>query len=91
MNHNLLTAYPVLVEKNGEFVAQFKCTIAVQQKSTVILAGNVALQKERYESEKSVQNKELQDLVASELWKNEDKKKDKGPKITEETKQAEKK
>jgi hypothetical protein len=57
----------------------------------VILAGGVTLQKERFESEKSLQNKELQDLIASELWKKEDKKKEKGAKSTEETKQAEKK
>lgn len=88
MNHNLLTSYPVLVEKAGEFVAQFKCTIAVQQRSTVVLAGSVPLQKERYESEKSIKNKELQDLIASELWKKDEKKKDKK---TEETKTAEKK
>lgn len=30
LNHDLLTQYPVLVEKPGEIVAQFKCTIAVQ-------------------------------------------------------------
>jgi curved DNA binding protein len=39
--HDLLTPYPVLVEKAGEIVAQFKCTIAVQQRSTVVLAGNI--------------------------------------------------
>jgi methionine aminopeptidase len=27
--HDLLTAYPVLIEKPGEFVAQFKTTVAV--------------------------------------------------------------
>jgi methionine aminopeptidase len=30
LNHDLLTSYPVLVEKSGEIVAQFKATIAVQ-------------------------------------------------------------
>jgi hypothetical protein len=75
MTHDLITPYPVLVEKTGEYVAQFKCTVAVQQRSTVILAGDVSFTKERYESEKSLQSKELQDLVAAPLWKKEDKKK----------------
>ena len=39
--HDLLTPYPVLIEKANEFVAQFKCTIAVQQRSTVVLAGAI--------------------------------------------------
>lgn len=73
--HDLLTAYPVLVEKNGEFVAQFKATIAVLQKSTVILAGDIPLAIERYETEKRIQDPELVTLIESELWKKEDKKK----------------
>lgn len=52
--HDLLTPYPVLVEKAGEIVAQFKATVAVLQKSTVILAGDTAFAKDRFESEKSL-------------------------------------
>lgn len=52
--HDLLTAYPVLVEKPGEFVVQFKCTIAVQPRSTVILAGLQPVTKERFETEKQI-------------------------------------
>ena len=73
--HDLLTAYPVLVEKNGEFVAQFKATIAVLQKSTVILSGDIFLAIERFETDKRIQNPELVALIESELWKKEDKKK----------------
>jgi methionine aminopeptidase len=29
LQHDLINAYPVLIEKPGEIVAQFKCTIAV--------------------------------------------------------------
>jgi len=39
-DHEMLVAYPVLTEKAGETVAQFKCTVAVLPKSTAILAGN---------------------------------------------------
>lgn len=73
--HDLLTAYPVLVEKAGEIVAQFKCTIAILPRSTVILAGDIPLNLERFETEKKVADQELIDLLQSELWKKEDKKK----------------
>lgn len=73
--HDLLTAYPVLVEKTGEYVAQFKCTIAILPRSTVILAGDIPLAQERYETDKKVGDPELIELLASDLWKKEDKKK----------------
>lgn len=73
--HDLLTAYPVLVEKTGEYVAQFKCTIAILPRSTVILAGDIPIAQERYETDKKVGDPELIQLLASDLWKKEDKKK----------------
>lgn len=73
--HDLLTAYPVLVEKPGEIVAQFKCTIAVLPKSTVILAGDIPLALERFETDKKVTDLELINLLEGDLWKKEDKKK----------------
>jgi curved DNA binding protein len=77
LEHDLLSHYPVLVEKPGEFVAQFKCTVAVLPRSTVVLAGDMPLAKERYETEKKIQNEELTNLIAGDLWKKEDKKKGK--------------
>ena len=57
-------------------MAQFKCTIAVLPKSTVVLAGDLPLvSKEKYETEKKINDEELQALISSELWKKEDKKK----------------
>jgi len=73
--HDLLTAYPVLVEKSNEIVAQFKCTIAVLPKSTVILAGDIPLALERFETDKKVKDLELINLLEGDLWKKEDKKK----------------
>lgn len=73
--HDLLTAYPVLVEKPNEIVAQFKCTIAILPKSTVILAGDVPLALERFETDKKVNDLELINLLEGDLWKKEDKKK----------------
>ena len=43
VSHDLMSDYPVLTEKPGEFVAQFKATVAVQPKSTAILAGGKAI------------------------------------------------
>ena len=43
MDHELLCSYPVLTEKAGIFVAQFKATVVVQPKSTAILCGGRAL------------------------------------------------
>jgi methionine aminopeptidase len=78
LTHELLMDYPVLGEKKGDFIAQFKATIAVQPKSTAILCGGRDLVgKEGYESDKKIENAELSALIASDLWKMEDKKKDK--------------
>lgn len=71
LSHELIAAYPVLKEKDGEFIAQFKATVVVQPKSTVILCGGKALSKAGIESDKKIKDTELAKLVASELWKKE--------------------
>jgi curved DNA binding protein len=76
IDHDLLTGYPVLTEKPGELVAHFKTTIAVLPRSTVVLAGEIPLAS-RFESEKKIENAGLAALIASDLWKKEDKKKGK--------------
>lgn len=76
LDHDLLTGYPVLTEKVGEIVAQFKSTIAVLPRSTVVLAGDLPLAA-RFESEKKIVDADLKALIDSELWKKEDKKKGK--------------
>jgi methionine aminopeptidase len=77
IEHDLLTAYPVLTEKAGEVVAQFKCTIAVLPKSTVILAGEHLINTARYTTDKKITDQDTLNLINSELWKKEDKKKTK--------------
>ncbi len=74
LNHDLLGPYPVLNEKIGEIVAQFKTTIAVLPKSTQVLAGDIPVTVARYEPEKKVEDAELKDLLAKDLWKKEEKK-----------------
>jgi hypothetical protein len=39
MEHDLFHAYPVLTEKAGEFVAQFKATVVVGKNGAQVLTG----------------------------------------------------
>mmetsp|Transcript_15256 Transcript_15256/g.11091 ORF Transcript_15256/g.11091 Transcript_15256/m.11091 type:complete len:170 (-) Transcript_15256:99-608(-) len=64
IDHELLNPYPVYIEKNTEFVAQFKCTIAILPRSTAILAGNLPLDLSRFQSEKKLENAEMLALLA---------------------------
>jgi curved DNA binding protein len=73
LTHDLLVSYPVLTEKAGEYVAQFKCTIAVLPKSLSVIAGNIDFDTSKLESEHSVKNEDLKALLAQDLWKKEEK------------------
>lgn len=78
LTHELIMAYPVLAEKPGEYVAQFKATIAVQPKSVAFLCGGKDLVgKDGYVSDKKIKNEELAAIVNGALWKKEEKKKEK--------------
>jgi len=48
LNHDMLVPYPVLSEKTGEFVAQFKCTIVVQPRSTAVIAGGAVIDQSKF-------------------------------------------
>jgi len=74
IEHDLITPYPVLIEKAGEIVAQFKCTLAVLPRSTCILTGDVSLDS-RFDSDKKINDADLAALIAGDLWKKEEKKK----------------
>lgn len=39
VNHELLHPYPVMSEKSGEFVAQFKYTVAIRKEGPLIICG----------------------------------------------------
>jgi methionyl aminopeptidase len=77
MDHELICNYPVLTEKPGNYVAQFKATVVVQPKSTAILCGGKALNKTGLDTDKKIKDADLATLIASELWKKEEKKKEK--------------
>ena len=75
LNHDMLVPYPVLTEKAGEFVAQFKATVVVQPRSTAVLAGGAPITLDRFESTNSVTDEGLKTLLAQDLWKKEKEKK----------------
>ena len=77
MEHELICSYPVLTEKAGNFVAQFKATIVVQPKSTAILCGGKAIVRANLESDKKIKDAELAAVIAGDLWKEEKAKKEK--------------
>ena len=72
VEHEMLEAYPVITEKAGEYVAQFKATVVVQPSSTVIIAGGAA-PTDKLDSDKSVTDAELKAAIGKELWKREKK------------------
>ena len=72
LEHDLIMSYPVLAEKAGEFVAQFKGTVVVQPKSTAILCGGRDLvNADGFKTENSIKDEELVALLAKDLWKEE--------------------
>jgi len=77
LEHDLLMDYPVLTDKAGEFVAQFKATVVVQPKSTALICGNKVFSADGIVSEKKIKNEELAALIAGPLWKQEKAKKEK--------------
>ena len=78
MEHELLMEYPVLTDKPGNCVAQFKATVVVQPKSTVLICGaKDLLFKDGIDSDKTIKNEELTALLAAPMWKAEKVKKTK--------------
>jgi curved DNA binding protein len=67
IDHELMQEYPVLVEKEGEFVAHFKSTVVVQPRSTAIIAGALPLDASRFASVE-VKNAEVAQLINRDLW-----------------------
>lgn len=71
IDHELIQAYPVLVEKDGEYVAHFKSTVIILAKSTQVIAGALPFDTARFEATatKKIENEEVKALVARDLWK----------------------
>ena len=75
VDHDLLIPYPVLEEKQGEYVAHFKRTVAILPKSVQTIAGHLAFDAAKLKGENELKDEAMKALIASEMWKREDKKK----------------
>jgi len=75
LEHDLLLAYPVLKEKEGELVAHFMSTVCCLPRQTVVLAGAIPFDEAKYEPENPLKTPEVMELVKKELWKKDNKKK----------------
>ena len=69
VQHELLLPYPVLIEKEGEFVAQFKSTVIVLPKSTQVIAGWLDFDESRYEADNPIKSEEVKQMLKKSLWK----------------------
>lgn len=66
INHDLLHMYPVLTEKAGDFVAQFKATVALLPAGTMVL-NEVPFEEDLYETTCKIEDKAILDLLAQPL------------------------
>uniref|UniRef100_A0A1I7UB84 Peptidase_M24 domain-containing protein n=1 Tax=Caenorhabditis tropicalis TaxID=1561998 RepID=A0A1I7UB84_9PELO len=64
--YGLLVPYPVLYEKEGEFVAQFKATVLVMPNGLLKIAG-LPFDTDSYQSDLSIKDAELQTVLKSAL------------------------
>ena len=58
VKNELLHPYPVLTEKKGEIVAQFKYTIAVRKEGPYVISG-LPLDTSRFQSEHTIKDEEI--------------------------------
>ncbi|KAI0983939.1 hypothetical protein GJ496_010890 [Pomphorhynchus laevis] len=67
VNHGIMDTYPVLIEKEGEFVARFKTTLLLLASGSRAITGKVPLQLENYESQYSVTDERLKRILDKSL------------------------
>lgn len=72
--HDLMEPYPVYFEKDGEFVAEFKFTVLLMPNSTMKITG-LPLDLEAYQTENSITDETLKNLLALSLTQKKKKKK----------------
>merc|ERR1712226_461985 len=75
-NHELLTPYPVLYEKDGEYVAQFKFTVLLMPNGPLRITHGT-WDPEFIQSEYSIKDEELKTILSSQVRKKTQKKKKK--------------
>jgi len=85
LTNELLSDYPILHEKDGEFIAQYKFTCIVRPNTSPLrICGTQTLDKSLIKTEKEIQNEDLQKLLAT-TWQKKKKRKKKRKKKTAET------
>ncbi|MFM1912307.1 MAG: hypothetical protein RIR51_145 [Bacteroidota bacterium] len=62
LKHELLHPYPVMTEKKGEFVAQFKYTVAVRNEGPIIIAG-LPLDLTKFQSDLKIEDAEVNEKL----------------------------
>jgi hypothetical protein len=68
VQHELLHTYPVLSEKKGEFVAQFKYTVAIKENGPYLISG-LKLDTSKFASDYSLTEESVTKVLA-ESWDN---------------------
>lgn len=77
VDHELLQEFPVLIEKDGEFVAHFKSTVAVLPRSTAVLAGAHPIDAAKFVAANPIKNEDVKKSIEKELFKKVEAKKEK--------------
>ena len=73
MDHDLLVPYPVLTEKPGNYVAQFKFTVMITKGKTTALTG-LPIDESLFKSDLAIKDEEILNLLALSMDKKEQKK-----------------
>lgn len=73
MDHELLIPYPVLAEKPGNYVAQFKYTVMITKGKTTALTG-LPIDESMFKTELGIKDEGILDLLALSMEKSEQKK-----------------
>ena len=76
VSHEVIQQHPVMQEKSGEIVAQFKYTVLVLPTGLLQVTG-LPFEEELYSTECKIEDKEINDLLASSISKKANKRKKK--------------
>merc|ERR1719233_808490 len=64
VKHGLCDPYPVIFEREGEVVAQFKFTVLLMPSGPLRITGGPAFEPELYSSDKKIEDQEILDLLS---------------------------
>lgn len=89
LDHDLIEPFAVIEEEKGEVVAHWKATVALLANGTVFLSGNFDVNKDNFDTENTIENQEIKDLLAVSMDLKDQKKrrKDQEKKAKEEAKE----